>query len=1157
MTNINSVQKENSLQNGVIDTKSRYDESINGTKDVKNSQREDLMPKDKGITFHHGMKFCESFDNNSVIYHGDQNDENNHRQNDATRKDHALETLNDSMAFSETSSPNDLNDDFNISSYANRLDNEEKLAPDPRTLPYHERKQVIEKYNNERQASQVQNDRKIDRIGLPTIVSRPSELSRPNAIQTRYGSSAPNLSHGGIPTPRNRTFSNDLDKLYDKGLNPTQKVLNRPSSIHVRNESSGSVSSLGSMTGGASTMTSRELNHLTEALNHDIHHYIDTSKGMKAQDNHRSGIFSNLLASVGGTSFDSNQSIEEMTDKFHKKNQKFLNKTERQRNRSRKNDIFRSLSPSVRSHSSHRPRLPSIDNDNWEDREQKRVEGHRYKKTRSRRETPPRHHKEMSKYGATESRKVRGRRSTRYLESQRRYAEEDDHNSNDDESCISSDFTSVLMEDGDSSSSSSSSSDRNSSYQNSKFMSGNHVSEYSSLLPSGEMTHEQGRGKPTLGPNRSNSGSMERQMKNNSIHRTRGRRHVGDVQKWDVGRSKKTRNIPLPPRKKNTYTDPFYRQSYLDEEDSSSSDGIDFEIDDYTKHLLKLQRDRLMMQWSKELELIKQEKFKRNLNDNQWHREVWTWFESIPSCFSGKISSCFSNIESFICNLPLTIGAIGLAVVTLGVVWFKFTEEMMNSCQPVHYHSKLCTFQEFPGCFECENTNAKWYKAALTFHHCCSAIAGIIALLFCLKIVLAPEVVRAEMNSPTTSSPAGLICMTIVCVFAGFGRLGEWVVILTATIHLIIAIWFLYMAQCYKSLPDPSWFPNTIGLGVSAVKTWLYFPIAGQLLMLVSIALFPFLFPFSLYRVFVNKKLSATVSWIQMSAPSVALYSLTIMAQPPFEEEQPDLTTFQRRHRLIYLPVMHFFFVCAEIGVLSSIHSLISRWNSFKRIPFSPAHAAFCFPALAHTNSVQAYRAALKSFSSMASDSTFRIGLDWYWFFMLGCSSMATVVITVKYLYMLPSWTKLDIEEDEDLPEPHETVTAQMILAGEVLGQEFHSAAVLQANETGALVHTRQGGKSKYVRTRKVTALGFDPIMTLMELNEERDALLNWVEKNPPRSRNRTLSVPGINGFVGSFGSNNTGIYSGGGSVPFPRTQRRGRAQTSDNHGFRYGSYFT
>ena len=65
--------------------------------------------------------------------------------------------------------------------------------------------------------------------------------------------------------------------------------------------------------------------------------------------------------------------------------------------------------------------------------------------------------------------------------------------------------------------------------------------------------------------------------------------------------------------------------------------------------------------------------------------------------------------------------------------------------------------------------------------------------------------------------------------------------------------------------------------------------------MAISLSLNFFFFPISLIRVVVNKKISATVAWMQMSAPAVSLYALTIMAQPSFEEEQPDVTNFQVR----------------------------------------------------------------------------------------------------------------------------------------------------------------------------------------------------------------------------------------------------------------------
>jgi hypothetical protein len=140
---------------------------------------------------------------------------------------------------------------------------------------------------------------------------------------------------------------------------------------------------------------------------------------------------------------------------------------------------------------------------------------------------------------------------------------------------------------------------------------------------------------------------------------------------------------------------------------------------------------------------------------------------------------------------------------------------------------------QFPGCFYCDNTN-RIYKVAEYFHFGCSCFAGMLALSFIAKLVLAQRVVVDELSSPTTASPAGLICMTLVIVFAGRGVIGEYIVCTSAFVHLCLAIWFLYLAMAYHMLPEPSWFPATTGLGIPAIKLWLYYPMAGHFMMSVS-----------------------------------------------------------------------------------------------------------------------------------------------------------------------------------------------------------------------------------------------------------------------------------------------------------------------------------
>jgi hypothetical protein len=205
------------------------------------------------------------------------------------------------------------------------------------------------------------------------------------------------------------------------------------------------------------------------------------------------------------------------------------------------------------------------------------------------------------------------------------------------------------------------------------------------------------------------------------------------------------------------------------------------------------------------------------------------------------ISSCFDPIwkflsyaEVFISNMPLTIGAVGLSWVTQGVIWFKFMEENNDSCTTVHFYSAQCTYPEFPGCFECDTSSAI-YRLAVTFHYFCHIVAFSCCLLFLAKCILAWRVVADELSNPTTSTPIGVVCITMICVAAGRGVIGEIVVEITSAFHFFLSLWFLYIAIFkFRLWPDPGWFPNTVGIAYAAIKTWLYFPIPGLVLMAVS-----------------------------------------------------------------------------------------------------------------------------------------------------------------------------------------------------------------------------------------------------------------------------------------------------------------------------------
>ncbi|CAB9507170.1 expressed unknown protein [Seminavis robusta] len=542
------------------------------------------------------------------------------------------------------------------------------------------------------------------------------------------------------------------------------------------------------------------------------------------------------------------------------------------------------------------------------------------------------------------------------------------------------------------------------------------------------------------------------------------------------------------------------------------------------RYLTELECDRqmLMAEWQQEYDNA------GGVNEdyNSFFSSVYASENCCRQCVDPLIQSVMTFLsfaEVFISNMPLTVGAVGLSWVTQGTIWFKFMEENIDACVPARYNSDRCTFGEFPGCFECDRSNPT-YIAALSFHYFCHSVAFTCVLLFLLKVVLAWRVVADELSNPATSSPMGIVCITAECIFAGiFGKVGESIVLGVSIFHVLFSFWFLYSAIFkFRLLPDPSWYPNCIGLAYAAVKSWLYFPRVGKAFMALCMFYFFTMFFVGSIRVVTNQKIAAPVCFIGLSAPSITMYAMTILAQPSRHREEvieadPSLMQhFELIHHDLYVPVMHGMMVFSLMGMASALHSLWTRWPTFKYKAFSPAHFAFIFPILSHTNAVQAYRSGVDTFAGIPIGSPFKIALFNYWFICLIAGTVANFIFTTKYVRRLPKWTKIDVSDEYDPPtSPSHTVVHEVMYESDahesVLSQHFVSPAVLQANETGSLVRLQRGTEDwkkfgPYVRTRKVMSYGFDLTMTDAELRRERAELLHWVAVNAPRTRNRTLS---------------------------------------------------
>jgi len=351
-----------------------------------------------------------------------------------------------------------------------------------------------------------------------------------------------------------------------------------------------------------------------------------------------------------------------------------------------------------------------------------------------------------------------------------------------------------------------------------------------------------------------------------------------------------------------------------------------------------------------------------------------------------------------------------------------------------------------------------------------------------------------EMSSPTTASPSGLIFMTMALSFVGKGDVGAMLVVLASFLHLVLVVWFIYMSMAYGTMSDPSWFANTIGIGLCAVKIWFYYPLSGHFLIAITLIMTFLFYPICLIRVALNEKMSATICWINMMGPAVSLYSLAIIMEPTFQQERPDINHFQTVQRSIYLPSMTCLFVLCIVGMISSVHGLIVRWKQIAREEFCPAHAAYSFPLLMHALAVQSYRSSLDFFADADEISpTLKKALHVYWVVLVVAGTFIALTCIITYLVFLPTWVDVDTREEAEPPETYETSISmsQSLTYGESLIQPYVSPTILQANETGILIvsYDYQNSWCDLVRTLRIPAFGFEPMMRRRMFNRERNAL--------------------------------------------------------------------
>jgi len=183
----------------------------------------------------------------------------------------------------------------------------------------------------------------------------------------------------------------------------------------------------------------------------------------------------------------------------------------------------------------------------------------------------------------------------------------------------------------------------------------------------------------------------------------------------------------------------------------------------------------------------------------------------------------------------------------------------------------------------------------------------------------------------------------------------------------------------FETLPEPSWFPNTTGIGIAAVKMFLYWTMGGYILSGVSLVAFFMFYFVALYRLHTNKKISAIVCWLQLSGPAVVLYALSIFGQPGSDVEEMSVSNPKNKeqyfqvHRTYFMPLIHLLFVFCMISMASALYCLKTRWASIQSKEFSPAHVGFCAPLASHTNAILSYRSNLNKYSLSPPTTLFKV----------------------------------------------------------------------------------------------------------------------------------------------------------------------------------------
>lgn len=141
-----------------------------------------------------------------------------------------------------------------------------------------------------------------------------------------------------------------------------------------------------------------------------------------------------------------------------------------------------------------------------------------------------------------------------------------------------------------------------------------------------------------------------------------------------------------------------------------------------------------------------------------------------------------------------------------------------------------------------------------------SASSATFAILFVLRLVASPSKLLAELSAPVGICSYSTFLMTVTQLFAQLYSISSTPsvigVYVSSCLQIVLGVWFLWRCWQSKMLPEPIWFPPTVGIavvviagdtvgimyGVSVALFWLAFAWTAVLVPWVSLRILKYTF---------------------------------------------------------------------------------------------------------------------------------------------------------------------------------------------------------------------------------------------------------------------------------------------------------------------------